>query len=335
MKKYLPIIILFTILILLVVFIPNLNGNFIKNSKLYINEVLPSNKYTIKDDDSETSDYIEIYNGYNHDINLQDYYLSDSEYETKKWSFPSITIKSNEYLLIYASGKDKVDLDNNILHTNFKLSSTGEVITLTDSYGNIISKITYPEMLPDISYGYSQGEYFLMSPTPNIKNTSQEYQSNKEDLTNKIIINEYLTNNRRSSYDTSGGYYDWVELYNPTSNDITLENIYLTDNEQDLIKFKVPKVTIKSNDYLLIYLTNHQKNTEEGIYANFKLSQGETLVLSNGKNIFDKVITIELPEDISYGLKDNRWLYFPSPTPGTANTTAGLTKMGGNSHGNS
>lgn len=335
MKKYIPIIILFTILILLVALIPNLNSNFIKNSKLYINEVLPSNKYTIKDDDSESSDYIEIYNGYNSDINLQGYYLSDSEYETKKWSFPSITIKSHEYLLIYASGKDKVDFDNKILHTNFKLSSTGEVITLTDKQGNIISKISYSEMLPDISYGHDQGKYIPMTPTPNTKNYHQEYQSNKEDLTNKIIINEYLTNNRRSNYESNGGYYDWVELYNQTSNDITLDNIYLTDNEQDLIKFKIPKVTIKSHDYLLVYLSNNQKNTEDGIYANFKLSSKETLILSDGKNIFDKVTTIELPEDISYGLKDNQWLYFPSPTPGTANTTAGISKIGGATDGNS
>jgi len=334
MKKYLQIILIFSILILLVFFIPNLNGDYIKNSKLYINEVLPSNKYTIKDDDSESSDYIEIYNGYNYDINLQGYYLSDSEYETKKWSFPNITIKSHDYLLVYASGKDKADLDNNSIHTNFKLSSTGEVITLTDNTGNIISKITYPDTLPDISYGYSRSKYFHMTPTPNTKNNHQEYQKNKEDLTNKIIINEYLTNNRRSNYDATGGYYDWVELYNKTTNDVTLENIYLTDNVQDLIKFKIPKVTIKSNDYLVIYLTNNQKKYEEGVYANFKLSSGETLILSDGKNIFDKVVTIELPQDISYGLKDSNWLYFPSPTPGTANTTAGITKMEGDSHGN-
>lgn len=335
MKKYLPIIIIFIILILLVVFIPNLNGNFIKNSKLYISEVLPSNKYTIKDDDSESSDYIELYNAYNYDIDLQGYYLSDSEYETKKWAFPNITIKSHTYLLIYASGKDKINLTNNILHTNFKLSSTGEVITLTDNTGNIISKFTYPELLPDISYGYSHGKYFQMHPTPNNKNSNQEYQPSKEDLTNKIIINEYLTNNRRSSYDSTGGYYDWVELSNQTPEDITLENIYLTDNPQDLIKYKIPKVTIKSHGYLLIYLTNHQNNNEEEIYANFKLSEGETLILSDGKNIFDKITTVDLPEDISYGLKNQEWLYFSSPTPGTANTTAGTAKIGGTSYGNS
>lgn len=334
MNKYLNIIILFLILILIVIFIPGLDDNYIKNSKLYINEILASNKYTITDDDSESSDYIEIYNAYNYDLNLSGYYLSDSEYETKKWTFPNITIKSNSYLLVYASGKERYDLENNIVHTNFKLSSLGEVITLTDPQGNIISKITYPEMLPDISYGYSKGKYFLMQPTPNKKNTTIEYKKNNQDLTNQIIINEYMTNNKSYHYDTSGYYSDWVELYNQTSNDLILENIYLTDNKQDLTKFKLPKITIKSYSYLLIYLNNQLMESSEDIYANFKLSTGETLIISDGKNIFCEVLTVQLPENISYGLKDNKWLYFPSPTPGTANTTNGIINIRGDTNGN-
>ena len=39
--------------------------------------------------------YIEIYNGYKNSINLSNYHLSDDEYDTKKWTFPDITIKSN------------------------------------------------------------------------------------------------------------------------------------------------------------------------------------------------------------------------------------------------
>ena len=131
-KEHFIIIILFTIIILLLLFIPNLDNSFTISGKLYISEILVNNTYTHTDNDSEYSDYIEIYNGYKHEINLYWYHLSDSEFETNKWTFPNITIKPKEYLIVYASGKDKCDENSKICHTNFKLSSNGEVITLSD-----------------------------------------------------------------------------------------------------------------------------------------------------------------------------------------------------------
>jgi len=125
-NETLIIIILFVIITLFMILIPNLNNNFIKTGKLYITEIMANNTYTHKDEDGDYSDYIEIYNGYNHQINLEGYYLSDSEFETNKWMFPNIIIKPNEYLIIYASGKDKCNNKEKICHTNFKLSSKGE-----------------------------------------------------------------------------------------------------------------------------------------------------------------------------------------------------------------
>lgn len=294
---------------------------------------MASNKYTYKDNDHESSDYIELYNDYNYDLDLSGYYLSDSEYEIKKWMFPNITIKKNSYLIIYASGKDKVNLEENIVHTNFKLSSAGETITLSDPDGNIISKITYPEVNPDISYGYHRGKYFLMAPTPGKENTSKKITINNQNLTNKIIINEYMTNNKRYNYDLTGNYNDWVELYNQSSNDIILKNVYLSDDESKLNKFKLPAITIKSNSYLLIYLSEKNPNSDSEIHANFKLSPNEKLILSDGKNIYDEIITVELLENISYGLKDNNWYYFSAPTPGNVNNTVAHPKMGSDNHG--
>jgi len=334
-KNYLKIILLFIIVLLLVIFIPGLDGSYVKNAQLYINEVMASNKYTLKDDDHETSDYIEIYNGYNYDLNLSGYYLSDSEYEPKKWKFPNITINSNSYLIIYASGKDKFNLENKIMHTNFKLSNLGEILVLSDPDGNIISKISYPEMSPDISYGYARGKYFLMEPTPRETNRTEKYQRRVTDLTDKVIINEYMTNNQRYNYDQSGNYSDWIELYNQTNEDLLLQNIYLSDNENKLNKYKLPEVTIKSHSYLLIYLSEKNEVDQGEIHANFKLSTNEKLILSDGKNIFDEITTVELLENISYGLKDNQWYYFTSPTPGVVNDTASFTSIGGDNNGNS
>ena len=95
-KFKLIIILLFIILILLILLLNINNDKLIinKDSKLYISEIMASNKKTINDSDNESSDYIELYNGYNYDINLSGYYLSDELTSNKKWSFPNIIIKS-------------------------------------------------------------------------------------------------------------------------------------------------------------------------------------------------------------------------------------------------
>ena len=89
-------ILLFVLLDLLVLLI-NTNGlNIIStiDSKLYITEIMAVNKNTIKDSYNKYSDYIEIYNDYDYEINLNGYFLSDEVTSNKKWMFPNIIIKT-------------------------------------------------------------------------------------------------------------------------------------------------------------------------------------------------------------------------------------------------
>ena len=99
MKRLGLIIILFCLAILLVILFRT-DDNFIKTGGLYISEIVASNSYTYKDNDGEFSDYIELYNDNDYDINLENYRLTDSIYEVNKWRFPNITIKANSYLVI-------------------------------------------------------------------------------------------------------------------------------------------------------------------------------------------------------------------------------------------
>ena len=138
LRKSLIIILLFLLSILIVYFFLPSNGYLYGNKgKLIINEIVASNTNTYMDNNGEYSDIIELYNGNSFDINLSGYYLSDSEYETDLWKFPNIKIKAKGYLIVFASGKDKCDNDD--CHTNFRLSSSGEVVTLTDKNGNPLS----------------------------------------------------------------------------------------------------------------------------------------------------------------------------------------------------
>ena len=58
------------ILVIVILLISGVNNNYIKYDKLYISEVVPKNTYTLKDNYGSYSDYIELYNGYNHDVDL-------------------------------------------------------------------------------------------------------------------------------------------------------------------------------------------------------------------------------------------------------------------------
>ena len=73
---------------------------------LVINELMSANVSTISDKDGDYPDWIEIYNASTNRINLNNFGLSDDESEPFRWIFPDITIAPNNFLLIYASGKD-------------------------------------------------------------------------------------------------------------------------------------------------------------------------------------------------------------------------------------
>lgn len=329
-KAIIAIILMFIIIVLFVCLLPNLNQTYVKQGELYINKILCKNVSIKKDNNGIYSDYIEIYNGYSFNVNLKGYHLSDSEFVTDKWTFPDIIVKSKESLIVYASGNDTCDLINQVCHTNFKLSSSGEVITLSDKHGNIISKFTYPEQYPDTFYGYINGKYTYIS-----KDEKEVNKKNNSKKDYKIEITEYMTHNKRSYYDEYGNYYDWIEIHNNGNDDYTLEGLYLTDDMTNLKKYELPNVKLEKDKYLIIYLAGQKKEYDRGIYADFKLSDDDKyIIISNGNVVIEKVPIVKLVDNVSYGKTSDGWAYFTTATPGMANTTASF-KTWGNDNGSS
>ncbi len=322
MKRVGIIIGLFIVAILLVIIFRQ-DDSFIKSGGFYINEIVASNSYTYKDNDGEYSDYIELYNSNNYDINLENYRLTDSIYEVNKWKFPNITIKAKSYLVIFASGKNKCK-ESDKCHVNFKLNSEGETISLIDDTGNIISRVGYKDLKNDNALSYVNGKYIITKPTPGKENSNEEIK--KVDVSKyKIRINEYLTHNKGANYNSSGEYSDWVELYNE-GDDISLLGLSLTDEEKNLNKFMLPDKVIKKGEYLIIYLNGCKEIY--GIAANFKLSDNDKkIILSSNGKIISEADIVKLEKNMSYGLKDGKWLYFYTSTPGKENNTKGVERI--------
>ena len=147
---------------------------------LYISEVVTSNGSSA-DEDGEYPDWIEFYYEGDQKINLADYYLSDDKQQLKRWKFPEIELQSGEYLVIFASGKDKVTSSGEI-HANFKLDAMGETLYLSNSEGKNAAVLEIPKMHHDQAYGVFEGEYKvfqngspmqenLQEPAPKVKET--------------------------------------------------------------------------------------------------------------------------------------------------------------------
>ena len=126
-------------------------------SPLVINEFLSTNGSGLTDEDGDYSDWIEIYNRSNLPVNLAGWSLTDDPDQFEKWVFPDLTLGSHEYLVVFASGKDRRFPGPDVrLHTNFKLNGEGEEIALYDSDGTTqIDAITFEAQSADVSYGRS------------------------------------------------------------------------------------------------------------------------------------------------------------------------------------
>ena len=138
---------------------------------LLINEFMASNDTTIADPQGEFDDWIEIYNGGEDTVYLAGMYLTDDLSDPDKWEFPDIFITPGGFLLVWADG----DAGDPGLHTNFKLSASGEQIGLYDISGGVpIDTLSFGVQTTDVSYGREAdgGETwtFFTEPTPGSSN---------------------------------------------------------------------------------------------------------------------------------------------------------------------
>ena len=71
-------------------------------------------------------------------------------------------------------------------------------------------------------------------------------------LPQNIQLNEIVSSNQGSYYDEDGDSPDWIEIYNPTSNSISLNDWGLSDDIDDLYKWRIPNIILESEDFLMI-----------------------------------------------------------------------------------
>jgi protease II len=131
------------------------------------------------DDNSEYEDWIELYNNNSNSISLNGLYLSDELEHLMKWPLPNQTLNPDSYIVIWA------DSDEGPLHANFKLSSLGEQLYLTDQNGLVLDSVIFEQQIEDVSYGRipnGQGEFMLITPTLASTNDQSKLIPNSSEL---------------------------------------------------------------------------------------------------------------------------------------------------------
>ncbi|MDG2380686.1 MAG: lamin tail domain-containing protein [Pirellulaceae bacterium] len=122
-----------------------------------ISEFQAVNRSTMIDQDGDSSDWIELQNPGSQSMNVGGWFLTDDATDLTKWKLPAVDIDPGDQLLIFASAKDRIGPSE--LHTNFRLSGSGEFLALVQPDGVTIAQdfgVTFPPQREDQSYGLAQ-----------------------------------------------------------------------------------------------------------------------------------------------------------------------------------
>ena len=138
-----------------------------------------------------------------------------------------------------------------------------------------------------------------------------------------VVINEFLARNSSVNSDEYGEYDDWVELYNPTNQDIELQGMYLSDHSDQPLRWRFAEPTmLDAGTFLLVWCDG---DTAQGpLHSSFKLSgNGESIILTDadGLTTLDRYDFGAQSQDISMGRNPDGSgnFEFMMPTPAAAN----------------
>ena len=292
----------------------------IHDGAVEISEAMSSNSVYFPDENGECCDYIELHNTTDADVNLKGYWLSDSAVRLKKWQLPDVTLPAGGYLALHCSGYDRTE-DPNHLHTNFKLSRSGERVFLSEPDGMAISTVDLPLLEKGQACSLENGRWTTsLAPTPNLENSARSAVQTQVDSLSGITvrINEVM------AAPLDGGA-DWIEIYNTGSQSIDLSNCGFSNDLSHPRKWQFPAgTTLGPQEYLVVFCAGSDAPQQSGYLCapfSFSASGGYSLCLSTpGGQIFDALYIPVQVGGITYGRSDSGQCgYLPAATPLAAN----------------
>ncbi len=209
-----------------------------------INEFMAQNTGSIQDSHGGYDDWIELYNYGGSAVDVAGCYVTDDLANPTKWRIPAsdpavTTIPAHSFLLVWADQQ----VQEGLLHTNFKLSAGGESIGLSDTQGNLLDSVTFGAQEPDVSYGRlpdgaDQWQQFS-TPTPGKSNQAAAA---------KIIISEIMYHPAHVVPAPEDRRQEWIELFNAGTAPANLAGWRLSDG----VEYVFPDVVLRAGEYLVV-----------------------------------------------------------------------------------
>ena len=246
---------------------------------LWINEVQPGNSSTLLDNTGTAQPWIELYNSSTNTIDVSGWSLSKGYTNLNMWSFPVGTILlPGQWRVIFVDGRPQFTTGS-VLHTSFRLDGTNGSIVLSRT-NQILDYINYTNLGNNVSFGdVPDGQLFtrqlMYYPTPGSTNNPSPAP---------VVINEWMAANTATIVNPLTSLLDdWIELYNFSDQPVDLAGYYVTDDQNNKKKWRIPNdplAIIPPYGFLLIWAdeAGSTNTTGSAFHASFKLSKsGEFL----------------------------------------------------------
>ncbi len=304
---------------------------------------MSSNTHFLSDEDGSFEDWIELYNTGDQTVNLEGFGLSDNYEQPYKWMLPSYDMQPGEYLIIWASGKDRKPVPGAMIngikrrwYPGIPGSSVNNLINHESfpdnpSTRNVITN--YFEAPTDFADNYGQHLFtWLQAPATG----NYRFQIASDDNSGLYLSN----NDNPGDAQLIASVPGWTRPreWNKYPQQLS-DQIFLTQGEIYYLSALMKEGTGGDNLSVRWHLPNG--SIEEPIHAehcflpaarwhtNFRISSaGEELILTNPQGVrIDEMPPVAIPTHISYGRlpgDTEQWVYFENPTPEAANTSQGF-----------
>jgi hypothetical protein len=325
-----------------------------------INEVVSSNSIHT-DEDGDTPDWLEIHNFGNQDVSINGWSLSDDVDGITKWTFPNITLTPDEYMLLWASSKDRITI--NYPRTLINQGDVFKYLIPTSEPNSNWSELSFDDSnwsSGSSGFGYNDGDDATTIPN----GTQSIYLRKTFTINNLATISSlildmdyddafvaYINGNEvaRANINGSPPAYNSgtitdheAKMYsggNPEKFLITDFTSILNDGE-NILTIQAHNISSDSSDFTIIpflsavFSTPNNTGieppsilglTRNNLHTNFKISSSsETVSLTNASGeTLSQIIAENLPTNTSIGISttSGEIVSYAETTPGLENST--------------
>lgn len=256
------------VLVCLILFLPGILGK----PTVYINEIMAENR-SYPNGDKQLCPWIELYNGGKKPADLSAWTLSDG---SRTFVFPEGSTLDDGAFLVLSCGKDSLPLS----------LSDGGTLELCDSQGKLADAFAFPALECDQSLArQTDGSYELsFEASPGYENSIAGHEAFLAGLgvtQAPVQITELMPANKSSLLDADGNFSDWIELCNVSGEACDLDGFYLSDDSDDLLKWRFPSVSLAPGERMIVFCSDKDR-TDGELHTNFSISSaGETLYLTS------------------------------------------------------